>query len=65
MISLGALPRLRCYHCSRAVLGIWCALKLAMERLEGVNKGDWALGVHPCRALSVAENDETRSPFIR
>ena len=37
-------------------------LKLKLERPEGVNEGDGTLSVHPCHALLVAENDESRSP---
>jgi len=43
-----------------------CALyMLELERPMGVYEGDGTLSVHPCHALFVAENRESRSPFSR
>ncbi len=38
---------------------------LKLERPVGVDEGDGTLSVHPCHALFVAENSESRSPFSR
>ena len=38
---------------------------LKLERPVGVYEGDGTLSVHPCRALFVAENSESRGPYSR